>query len=185
MAMASGEMKLLYLIRHCDTREPDAENAPVARHDLPLSTVGRRQADQLATYLREVPLDLILTSLYQRAQETAATINQERGLPVFASMALNEYFLSDDGRGVESSEQGLARSLGFLLQFSPYYEHIAVVAHNSILSTLRMSVLNLPFSESREAFPVPGTCYILRYDASQGDQNWRGIATFVPGTSSP
>ena len=94
-------------------------------------------------------------------------------------MALNEYFLRDDGSGVETCEQGLARSMGFLQQFSPYYEQIAVVAHNAILATLLRSILNLPFDEARD-FGGSGACRVLRYDYLQGDQNWRCVDSFTP-----
>ena len=77
--MPTGEMKLLYLIRHADTRERETEILPPA-HDRPLSTVGHHQAGQLAAYLRHAPVDLILASLYRRAQETAAIINQEQNV---------------------------------------------------------------------------------------------------------
>ncbi len=174
------EMKYLYLIRHCETRELAGEEPPHPRNDSPLSQHGLHQAERLATFLRAHPIDLILTSLFQRAQATATLINHGRGVPIFASMALNEYFLRDTGRGVEGAEQGLVRSIGYLHQFSPYYAHIAVISHSSILATLLMSILNLPFSEGKNAFQRPGTCYILRYDYAQGDENWRQIDSFTP-----
>jgi broad specificity phosphatase PhoE len=177
--MPNREMTYLYLIRHCETFEPGEDVPPPPLPDRPLSQLGIQQAEELARFLRAVPIDLILTSLYRRAQETAALINDGRVIPVFASMALNEYFLRPDGRGVESTELGLARSLGFLLQFSPYYERIAVVAHSAILATLYRSYLNKPFHEFEE-FGAAGLCRMLRYDYSQGDQNWREIETFTP-----
>ncbi len=95
-------------------------------------------------------------------------------------MALNEYFLRDDFQGVETTEQGLVRSIGFLNQFRPFFDHIAVVGHNSILSTILMSLLNMPFSAGKEAFKRVGTCRTLRYDWAQGDENWREIDWFIP-----
>jgi broad specificity phosphatase PhoE len=93
---------------------------------------------------------------------------------------LNEYFLRDDFQGVETTEQGLVRSVGFLNQFRPYFDYIAVVGHNSILSTIRLSLLNLPFNEGKEAFSHPGTCRTLRFDWTQNDQNWKDIDLFIP-----
>ena len=177
--MAIPEMKLLYLIRHCESREMAGEELSRPRGDSPLSLNGVRQAEHLAEFLNPAQIDLILTSLFQRAQETAAVLNRNRGVPMFASMALNEYLLRDDERGVETCEQGLARCQGFLQQFSPYYEHIAIVAHNAILATLLRSILNLPFEEARD-FGGPGACRVLRYDWRQGDQNWRCVGLFTP-----
>ena len=177
--MAIPEIKRLYLIRHCESREMAGEEPSRPRGDPSLSLNGVRQAERLAGFLRPAPIDLILTSLFQRAQETAAVLNRDRDIPVFASMALNEYFLRDDGSGVETCEQGLARCQGFLQQFSSYYEHIALVAHNAILATLLRSILNLPFDEARD-FGGPGACRVLRYDYLQGDQNWRCVDSFTP-----
>lgn len=107
-------------------------------------------------------------------------LNRERRVPVFSGMALNEYFLRDDYRGVEITEQGLVRSMGYLNQFRPYFESIAVVGHNSILSTMLMSLLNMPFDMAKESFNHAGQCRILRYDWAEGDQNWRELGSFVP-----
>lgn len=145
-----------------------------------LSANGLRQAERLAHYLRPLPIDLFLTSVFLRSQQTAAILNEERGVPVFSSAALNEYFLRDDFRGVETTEQGLVRSVGFLNQFRPYFDRIAVVGHNSILSTILMSLLNMPFGAGKETFNRAGTCRALRYDPAQGDENWREIDCFIP-----
>ena len=104
-------MKQLYLIRHCETRELAGEEPPYARSDSSLSHKGVQQAEQVAAYLRSSQIDLMLMSLYRRAQETATILNRDRSVPCFATMALNEYFLRDDNRGVETAEQGEARSM--------------------------------------------------------------------------
>ena len=173
-------VKQLYLIRHCETREIAGAETAHPRGDSALSPNGFRQAERLRQYLREMPVELFLTSLFERSRQTAAVLNAERSVSVFSSMALNEYFLRDDFQGVETTEQGLVRSLGFLNQFRPFYDYIAVVGHNSILSTIFMSLLNMPFDEGREAFNAPGTCRILRYDWTRGDKNWQETDFFMP-----
>lgn len=72
------------------------------------------------------------------------------------------------------------RSIGFLNQFRPYLDYIAVVGHNSILSTILMSLLNMRFDDGKEAFSSPGTCRILRFDWTQNDQNWKEVDLFLP-----
>jgi len=173
-------VKQLYLIRHCETKELAGEEPAHPRNDSLLSTQGLQQAAQLSDYLRPKPIDLFLTSTFQRAQQTVAALNRERSAPVFSSMALNEYFLRDNFQGVETTEQGLVRSIGFLNQFRPFFDHIAVVGHNSILSTILMSLLNMPFSSGKEAFNRAGTCRILRYDWTQGDESWKDIDSYTP-----
>lgn len=134
----------------------------------------------MADYLRPKPIDLFLASTFRRSQQTVEVLNRERGAPVFSSMALNEYFLRDDFQGVETLEQGLVRSLGFLNQFRPYFDNIALVGHNSILSTIFMSLLNMAFGSGKEAFAITGTCRVLRYDWTEGDENWKEIDLFIP-----
>jgi broad specificity phosphatase PhoE len=173
-------MKQLYLIRHCETKELAGEEASYPRNDSLLSARGLTQAQSLADFLRGSPIDLILSSLFQRSQQTAAFLKGERAIPVFSSMALNEYFLRDDFRGVESTDEGLVRSVGFLNQFRPYFDYIVVVGHNSILSTMLMSLLNMPYDLGKGAFERVGTCRILRYDWTQGDDNWKEVDVFIP-----
>jgi broad specificity phosphatase PhoE len=126
------------------------------------------------------PVELFLTSLFRRAQQTAAILNTERAVPVFGSMALNEFQLRDTGGGVESLDQGLVRAIGFLNQFRAYHSRVAVVAHNSILSVVRMSLLNAPFETNAQYFANPGQVCVLRYDPGAGDQHWREVAAYLP-----
>jgi broad specificity phosphatase PhoE len=174
------EMTTLYLIRHCESRVLAGLEPDHPRNDSALSDHGYQQAKQLADHLQPYPITLILTSLALRAQQTAAQLNQIRQVPLFSAMALNGYFLRDDGRGVETAEQALVRSRGFIESFSPYYQHIAVVSHDTLLETIRQSYLNLPFPETTNAFEQPGTCRILRYDVQQGDDHWHEVTRLAP-----
>lgn len=173
-------MKQLYLVRHCETKELAREEIAHPRNDSPLSASGLQQVERISAHLRPMPINLFLTSIFQRAQQTAAVLNRERNVPLFSSILLNEYFLRDDFQGVETTEQGLVRSVGFLNQFRPYFDYIAVVGHNSMLSTIRMSLLNMPFDDGKEAFSHAGTCRTLRFDWTQNDQNWKEVDLFIP-----
>lgn len=59
----------LYLVRHGES----AGNAARIHqsHDTPLSEIGRQQAKLLAKRFQTIPIDLILTSHYERAHQTA------------------------------------------------------------------------------------------------------------------
>jgi broad specificity phosphatase PhoE len=176
----SRELRSLILLRHAETRAIAGLEPNTPRNDSALTPRGALQAELAAAHLAACPIDIILCSLFQRAQATAAILNQGRGAPIFANMALNEYFLRDDGSGVESSEQGLARSRGFLQQFSPHYPTIAVVGHASILATLLMAFANLPFPEWHDAFRAPATCISLRFDPALGDTRWQIVDRWAP-----
>jgi broad specificity phosphatase PhoE len=177
-------LRHLILLRHPETRALAGLEPNTPRNDSALSPRGIAQAEQAAAHLAATTIDLILCSLFQRTQATAAILNQTRGVPVYASMALNEFFLRDDGSGVENIEQGLARSLGFVQQFSPYYGTIAVVGHSSILATLLMGIGNLPYTDWHGAFALPGTCITLRFDPDLGDTQWRVVDRWVPSDAA-
>jgi broad specificity phosphatase PhoE len=174
------EMTTLYLIRHCESRVIAGLEPDLPRNDSALSEQGHLQAQRLSVQLRSYPITLFLTSLALRAQQTAVHLNQERNVLLLSAMALNAYFLRDDGRGVETASQALARSCGFIAQFNPYYQHIAVVSHDTLLESIRQQYLNLRFQESVGAFAQPGTCRVLRYDVHQGDDCWREVASLTP-----
>ena len=174
-------MKRLLLVRHCESQALAGEVPAHVRDDSRLSGRGLRQAEQVAARWSDQPLDLVLASPFLRAQQTAQVLAQSHNAPVFSSTALAEYLLRDDEAGVERVEHGVARALGFILPFHPFYECAAVVAHNGILTTLLAALLNAPFEEVRDVFQEPGASRLLRYDWERhGDQNWRIVESFTP-----
>jgi len=70
----------LVLVRHADAGDPAAWSGPDAAR--PLSGKGRKQAQRLARFLREIGLepDAIITSPKSRADETAAAIAEGLGI---------------------------------------------------------------------------------------------------------
>jgi broad specificity phosphatase PhoE len=170
-------LRHLYLVRHCETRSVAHCASSL---DPPLSEDGLRDAQLLGERLAGLPLELTLTSVLRRARDTAAAITPE-GTPIYSSPALNEYPLDDDGKGMETAASGLARIASFLFAYSPHHEAIAVVAHNSILTTLLTSVLNAPWPDANVgAFEAFGTCRLLRFDWKAGDVIWRELDAFTP-----
>ncbi len=64
----------VYLVRHEET-EHNA-NKLYMSPDVPLSEVGLKQAEDLANRLKKLPVDLILSSPYERAKQTADIISK-------------------------------------------------------------------------------------------------------------
>jgi 2,3-bisphosphoglycerate-dependent phosphoglycerate mutase len=71
----------LFLIRHGDAIPDEDEIIPSGVYDnLPLSRIGREQAEALATRLSDLHFDAIYSSPLERCQETAAPLAQRLGL---------------------------------------------------------------------------------------------------------
>lgn len=79
-------MSSLILVRHCEAagQEPDA----------PLTETGRRQAQELASFLLAFPIDAFVTSAYLRAQQTAEPLAGLLHLGVEVDSRLNERVLT-------------------------------------------------------------------------------------------
>ncbi|MBR4907912.1 MAG: alpha-ribazole phosphatase [Acidaminococcaceae bacterium] len=82
-------MAKLYLIRHGET---DYNNALrfQGQTDIPLNQKGIEQAEKVARFLKDVPLQAIYTSSLQRARTTAEIIGRAKGLEPQTTDALRE-----------------------------------------------------------------------------------------------
>ena len=82
-------MAKLYLIRHGET---DYNNALrfQGQTDIPLNQKGIEQAEKVAGFLKDVPLQAIYTSSLKRARTTAEIIGRAKGLEPQATDALRE-----------------------------------------------------------------------------------------------
>ncbi|MDP3947198.1 MAG: histidine phosphatase family protein [bacterium] len=70
----------VYFVRHGES-EFNAQG--LHQHpEVPLSGLGRRQAEVLAKRFARTPIDLVLSSHYLRAKETAEIINREVAKPI-------------------------------------------------------------------------------------------------------
>jgi broad specificity phosphatase PhoE len=84
-----GPVLTLILVRH-------SEKLAEKGQDPPLSTRGLARSQALASFLKSVPLDGIITTPYQRTQQTAAPILAQKSLPatVLAADAVAQHLLS-------------------------------------------------------------------------------------------
>jgi broad specificity phosphatase PhoE len=84
----------LYLVRHGES-EANAAGVFAGQTDSPLTPKGREQAKVVATALRPIHFDRIVTSALSRTKDTAAEIAAGRGVPVEAFADLNEIDLGN------------------------------------------------------------------------------------------
>jgi len=80
-----------YFVRHGEAAD-DAEDRYGGWYDPDLSPKGKLQAEQLAEKLfnQDIKVDLILTSPFRRAKQTAETIGKHLNLVVQTSVYLKE-----------------------------------------------------------------------------------------------
>ncbi|MBO5637826.1 MAG: alpha-ribazole phosphatase [Acidaminococcaceae bacterium] len=82
-------MAKLYLVRHGETDYNNTYRFQ-GQTDIALNEKGIRQAEKLAQYFHEIPLDAIYTSSLQRARKTAEIIGNAKNLKPIATDALRE-----------------------------------------------------------------------------------------------
>lgn len=173
-------MKRLILVRHGETTFlRDQPDNPIFNDDS-LNAVGTQQILALTSALKSERPDILITSTLKRAVESADILNEVWKVPLHKTAAFDEFEVLPDGTGTETTESGLARSLGFLNEMRSSYSIVCVVAHNSILTLLMSSILNSPYSPGKSLFPDPAVAYILSYDWQKGEQNWQIVSQYKP-----
>lgn len=79
-----------YILRHGETDFNKEHRIQGASNDLSLNDDGREQARFTATRLKEAKIDLILTSDFKRAHETASIIGETTGAEIITDARLRE-----------------------------------------------------------------------------------------------
>lgn len=165
-------MKLL-LIRHGES-EADLLGVHEGRADFPLTSLGERQADLMATYVAETySPTLILTSPLKRARKTAAILNGKIGCELVEDPLLKEfnngvlaglsreeaaikYPLPEGGRPIHVPIQEGESELDIRFRAEnvlskilvDYQEHdvVVLVSHGGLISNLINSFLRQPIN---------------------------------------
>jgi probable phosphoglycerate mutase len=178
-------MTELLIIRHGETDWNRALRFQ-GQIDVPLNANGREQARRLALRLQQEPIDLLVSSDLQRAQQTAAPVSSLRALPVAALHAglreqsfgvlegldaptirqrhpdLWQQWLRFDADAAlpegESTRSFHARVLAMLQELAEAHagRRVAVVTHGGVLDMVWRTVHGLPLSGPREC-PIPNT----------------------------
>jgi len=76
MADNKAVMQELFFVRHAEKMQTPGERDPV------LTEAGQRRAEALAELLRDVPLQAVFATAYQRTRLTAAPTAKQKNLPV-------------------------------------------------------------------------------------------------------
>ncbi len=85
--------KTIYLLRHGRIMEKSAPKRYIGQTDLPLNASGLQQAEKLADYFSNIPLDAVFCSDLKRSAQTAQAIADRRRMTVTTIPALREIHL--------------------------------------------------------------------------------------------
>ena len=149
---SASTRRALLLVRHCQA----ISQSPTAA----LTEVGIGQAERLADFLADYPVDFIVTSRYARARQTIEPYAEKAGLPIRQDRRLNERVLSvepiadwqqfvrrsfDDpdlrAPGGESARQALRRAEAALKDILRGDHKLpVVVTHGNVMALLLRSV---------------------------------------------
>lgn len=175
-------MTRLVLIRHGET-DWNREGRYQGHTDVPLNATGRVQAAALAESQRGTPIDAIYTSDLQRARQTAETLAEVTGAPLFPDRRLREIAQGDwEGRlfaDIERTHPDLlarrrreprltrppgegenvrdvwARLRPLIAEIHSRYagSRVALVSHGAALAVLKVHVLHLPIESVWDHIP--------------------------------
>lgn len=167
-------MTKLYLIRHGET-EWNIQNRYQGNTDIPLSFVGKMQAQAIANRMKNFEIDAIYSSDLSRAYDTAQYIAKEKNIDVQIIPQLKEinfgewegftiselekiygddykrFFLEPHkypfpGEGtMEAVQMRIKKALDRITSYNENSK-IMIVSHGGILKVLIMSLLNIDLS---------------------------------------
>ncbi len=175
-------MALFYFVRHGET-EWNAGGRWCGRSDVPLSAVGRRQAELLARRLQPLSIQALYSSPLMRALETARLIGQAAGLePVVDGRLVELSYGEWEGRtyeeskrtnpdiyrtweadpaaqappGGESGEQLMIRVKPFLREVAERHPvgNVVVVCHRTLCRLVACHIMGVPLAEYRQRIPM-------------------------------
>ena len=174
----------LALVRHGETIW-NSENRYAGSTDIPLSSRGLQQAEQLAIWASSTDLAAIWVSPLLRARQTAAPAERATGITARVDSRLREIHF---GRGEGLTNAEIQHSLPqefAAFQSDPVAHHlpggedprqvalragdcfkdietmyprgcVLVVAHNTLIRVVLCQLLGVPLSKYRSAFPAIG-----------------------------
>lgn len=162
-------MRNIYIVRHGKVLFPEGEKRCIGHTEIPLSEEGLRQAENLKTYMKDLPITHIFSSPLQRCEDTAEIIS--RGIiPVTVVNGLSELYMGEweniplkqihkslesEPESGEKRKEGLKRfreAMNYILRNSE--GDIVCVAHAGINCCFLSDILGTNLAFSR-AIPQP------------------------------
>jgi broad specificity phosphatase PhoE len=177
-------MTWMLLARHGET-DWNREGRWQGQTDVALNETGREQARELAVWLAEQPLDVIVASDLKRAHETALIVAAAKGMVVSTDAGLREIDVGSWGgltpdeiaqrfpgmsnHDGETNEQHLARVIAAFRRIGDEHrgKRMLIVSHGKTLRVIRRHATGRPV-------PLLGNCETaqMRFDGESFVDDW-------------
>jgi probable phosphoglycerate mutase len=194
-------MALFYFLRHGEAAW-NAEGRFCGSTDVPLSDVGRRQAQLLARRLQLISVEVLYSSPLGRALETARLIGKaigrepvvdprltELNYGVWEGQTLEEFkraypaiysaWDADPANvappGGETGVHLIERVMPFMAEVAQRHQsgNVVVVCHKTVCRLLACHIMGVPLSEYRRRVPMENAALNI-FETVEG--NWRVVA---------
>ena len=167
---------VLYVTRHGATLKNEL-GLIQGQTECDLSNKGIEEAEKLATTVKNIDIDVVISSPLKRAYETARIITEGR-LPINTDDRLIErdwgmcegahieevdtvkcwnFFLNTDDNGIEKVQDLLARVSEFLEDIKVKYKdkNVLVVAHSAVLRAIHYCLHSIPEDGDMSKLEIP------------------------------
>lgn len=194
-------MAIFYFLRHGETAW-NAEGRLCGRTDVPLSDVGRHQAQLLALRVEALPTEALYSSPLSRALETACLVGQALGRePVVDGRLAELNYGAWEGRTfdeIKRTEPAVYRAwdedpgelappegetgVHLIERATPFLEDVAqrhrsgnvvVVCHKTVCRLLACHIMGVPLAEYRRRIPMENAALNI-FEAVEG--KWRMVS---------
>lgn len=189
-----SELRQIYLLRHCEPELPKGIPVCIGKTDIPLSKIGRSQANVLKEYFSNVEINTIFSSPLTRAKETAKIIADQK-LKIIVKNDFSEFDIGKwDGmsfaeikekypkeylergenlenyivEGGESMAHCRRRTLTALYQtIDESNGNILIAAHAGVNRCIISAILGISIKDSFKFRHEYGSVNILNYDGKK------------------
>lgn len=182
----------LYLVRHGET---DYNLKGIIQNDdVELNDTGINQASTLKEKLNDIDYDIIISSPYTRARQTAIIINIKNKPIIYNDMLIErdmgelkekgmsynsynrefywDYELNLSDRGIESIQNVFKRVEEFIDYIKKNYNNktIVVVSHSAIIRAIYHVINNTDRTSNLREFNIDNAC-LLEYELEERNEN--------------
>lgn len=175
---------ILYVVRHGETKK-NKYGLVQGQTECDLSEFGIEKAKELIPIVRNLKIDVVISSPLKRAYDTASIITEgkypiniddriiERNWGLCEGASIDDvdtvkcwnFFVNDDDNGIERVQDLLKRVSEFLEDIKNRYsdKNVLVVSHSAILRAIHYCLHNIPEDGDMSKIDIPNL-RIIEYE---------------------